>query len=78
MEVTEMSVVRKSIESCIGCKNCVKVCPMDVMWFNPDANKSVIAYPQQCITCGQCWFNCPTDSLSIQSESVNFAMNGIR
>ena len=73
-----MSVIRSDLNACIGCRSCETVCPMDVMWYNADANKSVIAYPQQCITCGQCWLNCPTGSISIQSESTNMATCGMR
>ena len=69
-----MSVVRNDLSACIGCKTCVKVCPMDVMWFNDDVNKSVIAYVEQCISCGQCYLNCPTNSLSFQSETMNLGM----
>jgi NAD-dependent dihydropyrimidine dehydrogenase PreA subunit len=73
-----MSVARKDLDACIGCRTCEMVCPMDVMWFNEKENKSVIAYPQQCITCGQCWLNCPTDSLTLQSQTMTFVQNGIR
>lgn len=73
-----MSVVRKDLLLCIGCGNCVKVCPMDVMYLDSEHKKSVIAYPQQCMTCGQCWMNCPTNSIGIQSEMMTFGVNTAR
>jgi len=73
-----MSVVRKNLNACIGCRSCEKVCPMDVMYYDAASNKSVIAYIHQCITCGQCWLNCPSGSLAIQSEIVDFAINAGR
>jgi NAD-dependent dihydropyrimidine dehydrogenase PreA subunit len=51
---------------------------MDVMYYDATSNKSVIAYIHQCITCGQCWLNCPSGSLAIQSEIVDFAINAGR
>jgi NAD-dependent dihydropyrimidine dehydrogenase PreA subunit len=74
----EMSVIRKDLEACIGCGNCAKICPMDVMRLDTEHGKSVIAYVSQCMTCGQCWLNCPTGSIAIQSETATFGLNAGR
>ena len=50
-----MSVIRYDLNNCIGCKNCVTVCPMDVFRFDENEMKSVIAYPENCQSCGQCF-----------------------
>lgn len=70
-----MSVIRQNLDSCIGCETCVNVCPMDVFRMDADHMKSVIAYVQSCQTCGQCWLNCPTDSISLQDAEVSFGIN---
>ncbi|MGV8083840.1 MAG: ferredoxin family protein [Coriobacteriia bacterium] len=73
-----MSVVRNDLSLCIGCGVCEMVCPMDVMYLDTEKKKSVIAYIQNCQTCGQCWLRCPTGSLGFQSEANTFAINACR
>ncbi|MCD8022793.1 MAG: ferredoxin family protein [Lachnospiraceae bacterium] len=68
-----MAVKRNSLELCIGCQTCYKVCPMDVFRYDSEAKKSVIAYPESCQTCGQCYLNCPTHSLGLDCSSFNYA-----
>lgn len=73
-----MAVTRKDLEVCIGCRTCETVCPMDVMYYDAEQNKSVIAYVQQCISCGQCWLRCPSGSLGLSSELADFAVTAGR
>lgn len=60
-----MSVMRTDLSNCIGCRMCVTICPMDVFRFNEAAGKSVIAFPESCQSCGQCYINCPGRSLGM-------------
>lgn len=53
-----MSVQRYDLNACIGCESCMTVCPMDVFRFDYDQMKSVMAYPENCQSCGQCYVNC--------------------
>jgi NAD-dependent dihydropyrimidine dehydrogenase PreA subunit len=46
---------------------------MDVMRFDASAMKSVIAYPENCQSCGQCYMNCPSGSLGMDATSYAFA-----
>lgn len=73
-----MSVVRIDLNKCIGCKMCVEVCPLDVFYFDPQARKSVIAYPENCQNCGQCYLYCPTRSIGISNESFGFPVTAYR
>ena len=73
-----MSVVRVDLNKCIGCESCVKVCPMDVFYFNHTAHKSVIAYPENCQSCGQCYVHCQGRSLGMTNDMFAFAIPAMR
>lgn len=73
-----MSVARYDLNACIGCRNCVNVCPMDVMKFDEEAHKSVIAYPENCQSCGQCYINCLGRSLAIIDNTLSYGINAYR
>ena len=73
-----MSVVRIDLNRCIGCENCVNICPMDVFYFNAEAHKSVIAYPENCQSCGQCFLNCKGRALGISNDLYAFPITAFR
>lgn len=76
-----MTVARKSVEGCIGCGNCANICPMDVFYFDYDANKSVCLYPENCQSCGQCYLACLGDVIIMLDTAYEFAptpMRGLR
>ncbi len=73
-----MSIARKNREACIGCQRCVERCPMDVFYYDPLENKSVILYPENCQSCGQCYLACPADTLMIVDTSFEYAPVPIR
>ena len=73
-----MSVVRIDLNKCIGCENCVNICPLDVFYFNQEAHKSVIAYPENCQSCGQCFLNCKGRSLGISNDLYSFPITAFR
>lgn len=73
-----MAVRRADLNKCIGCQNCVNICPMDVFRFDFASKKSVMAYPENCQNCGQCWLNCPGRSLSFDNEIHAYAVTASR
>ena len=73
-----MSVARYDLNKCIGCKACVTVCPMDVFRFDSEAKKSVIAYPENCQSCGQCFLNCKGKSLGISNDLYGYPITAFR
>lgn len=73
-----MSVIRNDIDLCIGCRRCYELCPMDVFRMNEPLRKAVIAYPEQCVTCGQCFLNCPTGSLGMANFQYGYITNSVR
>lgn len=73
-----MSIERADLNLCIGCRMCIEVCPMDVFRYDEDLHKSVIAYPENCSLCGQCYIYCPTSSLQLSNINHMFPVSGMR
>ncbi len=76
-----MSVARRDINACIGCRNCVNRCPMDVFYFDETTQKSVIAFPENCQSCGQCYLGCLGNSLMMVDTMFEYSpvpMRGLR
>lgn len=57
---TPNKAVEFNPDVCIGCNNCVNVCPDDVMMPNPEKkNQPIVVYPEECWYCGACVEECP-------------------
>ncbi len=55
-------------ERCNGSADCVLVCPRDVLEMNGPRRKVEIRRPDQCIECGACIVQCPTDALRFRYD----------
>lgn len=73
-----MSVARKDYDACIGCGRCADRCPMDVFYLDEARMKSVIVYPENCQSCGQCYVGCPSGSLTMVDTAYGYAPVPIR
>lgn len=73
-----MSVRRSDVNKCIGCQMCIDICPMDVFRYNSELKKSVIAYPDNCQSCAQCFYNCPTGSLKMANDQYGYSFTAYR
>ena len=69
-----MAIERYDLDKCIGCRNCVNICPMDVFRFDEAEKKSIIAYPENCQNCGMCYWMCFGGSLQLSMHAHSITM----
>jgi NAD-dependent dihydropyrimidine dehydrogenase PreA subunit len=53
------------IDRCIGCGQCINVCPHQV--FAMDGDKAGILSRDNCMECGACAINCPVAALAVNA-----------
>ena len=60
-----MSIEKIDLNACIGCGTCVETCPMDVIRMDKKREKAFIKYPEDCMLCEWCMFDCPTKAITV-------------
>ena len=61
----DVVTLRFDANKCIGCDNCLAVCPHAVM--QKDAKKVRIVARDACMECGACAQNCPTAAIRVDT-----------
>lgn len=60
-----MAIEKIDPELCVGCKVCVNCCPADVIRFDPENQKAVICYPEDCVLCCWCVKECKRNAITV-------------
>ncbi len=55
--------ITADIGACIGCENCINVCPKNCYDMNEQARKINPPRVEDCVQCGACIVQCPVDAL---------------
>jgi len=50
---------------CKGCKSCMNACFADVIRWNEETRKPVVAYPEDCVWCLACECACPEQVIEV-------------
>ena len=58
-----MYKVEVDVEKCVGCEECVDVCPSDV--FEIQDEKSIPVNAEECIGCESCIEVCESDAITV-------------
>ena len=52
-------------DMCTSCKMCVNVCYVDVIRWDAEEERPVVAYPEDCAWCLFCEAHCPVDCIEV-------------
>ena len=58
-----MAVEKIDFDKCLGCFNCVDICPMDVL--RPGRGGPAIKYRENCQSCYLCVLECPAAAIVV-------------
>lgn len=63
-----MSIERIDPELCTGCGICINTCTMDVIRIDDESKKAVVKYPEDCMCCNYCEWDCPVGAIYVSPE----------
>jgi NAD-dependent dihydropyrimidine dehydrogenase PreA subunit len=63
-----MAIESIDYDICMGCQDCVEVCPTDVLRWDDDNSIPKIVYPEDCQLCELCVIECPEDAITVTPE----------
>jgi len=63
--VTKITKIEIDGDACSGCKLCIEACFMDVIHWDDEEEKPVVAYPEDCRLCLFCEDACPVQCIEV-------------
>lgn len=59
------NTLKLDLGTCNGCGMCYTVCPHGV--FSRHGRTIALAHAENCMECGACQLNCPTNAITVES-----------
>jgi NAD-dependent dihydropyrimidine dehydrogenase PreA subunit len=53
-------------DNCTDCQTCVGACFVDVLRWDEQAGRPVVAYPEDCVWCYACELACPAQCIDVK------------
>ncbi len=69
-------VLTHDADLCIGCGQCVEVCPQGAREMSDD-KKGILAHPELCTACRACLVQCPTGAIRAMAASPEFNRSAV-
>ena len=70
-DVNENYRGRLSVQGCVGCGVCKKVCPSGAIEYTKNEDGKVVSYKfdlGKCIFCGNCMYYCPKSAIKMSDD----------
>ena len=67
-----MAIQPVNWERCIGCGQCIRACPVDVLRM--EGKKAVARYVEECMCCACCEDVCPTQAIYVTPDKESLLM----
>ena len=63
-----MNRVIIDLESCSACKTCMHACFVDVIRWDDERKRPIVAYMEDCVACNACEIACPEQCIEVVPE----------
>ena len=63
-----MNSVEIDFDACSGCKTCYLACFADVIRWDAEAKRPVVAYPEDCVRCNLCEISCKDEAIKVVAD----------
>ncbi len=63
-----MNAIEIDREACDGCRTCVKACFVNVLRWDPEGRKPLVAHAEDCVHCNMCELNCPRGCIRVEPD----------
>ena len=63
-----MDRITIDFDSCSACKICVQACFVDVIRWDVEEKRPIVAYMEDCVACNACEIACPEQCIEVTPE----------